>query len=60
VKKPDANRPDTPYEAASYDLKEFRERRIADRRFIPRDSADRRVLTPEAGPPKQPDVGAAD
>ena len=60
MEKPDANRPDTPYEAASYDLNKFRERRIADRRFTPRDSADRRVGSAEAGPPKQPDAGAAD
>ncbi len=36
-------RPKTPYEAASYDLNKFRERRMADRRFIPRDSLDRRA-----------------
>jgi hypothetical protein len=36
-------RPETPYEAASYDLNKFRERRLADRRFSPRTSADRRV-----------------
>jgi hypothetical protein len=35
-------RPDTPYEAASYDLNKFRERRLADRRFNPRASEDRR------------------
>lgn len=35
-------RPDTPFEAASYDLNKFRERRIADRRFSARTSADRR------------------
>lgn len=31
------------YEEASYDLNQFRERRIADRRFKPRDTPDRRV-----------------
>lgn len=36
-------RPKTPYEAASYDLNKFRERRMAERRSIPRDTADRRV-----------------
>jgi hypothetical protein len=36
-------RPDTPYEAASYDLNKFRERRMADRRFQPRGTADRRA-----------------
>jgi len=35
-------RPETPYEAASYDLNKFRERRLADRRFNPRASEDRR------------------
>jgi hypothetical protein len=37
-------RPETPYEAASYDLNEFRERRLAERRAFPRNSLDRRVL----------------
>lgn len=36
-------RPDTPFEAASYDLNKFRERRMADRRFKPRETADRRM-----------------
>jgi len=36
-------RPETPYEAASYDLNQFRERRMADRRFQARDTADRRT-----------------
>lgn len=35
-------RPEEPFEAASYDLNKFRERRLADRRFQPRDTADRR------------------
>lgn len=35
-------RPDTLFEAASYDLNKFIERRIADRRAMQRDSADRR------------------
>ncbi len=38
--------PEEPIEAraraVSYDLNKFRERRLADRRFQPRDSADRR------------------
>ena len=38
----DMTRPETPYEAASYDLNKFRERRMADRRFQARDTADRR------------------
>ncbi|HEV7618898.1 MAG TPA: hypothetical protein VGO51_12445 [Burkholderiaceae bacterium] len=40
-------RPKTPYEAASYDLNKFRERRLADRRFKPRTSADRRAQQSE-------------
>ena len=35
-------RPDTLFEAASYDLNKFIERRIADRRAMQRDSTDRR------------------
>ncbi len=35
-------RPDTPYEAASYDLNKFRERRMEDRRLTSRTTADRR------------------
>jgi hypothetical protein len=41
------NRPDTPFEAASYDLNKFRERRMADRRFMPRGTADRRAQPAE-------------
>jgi hypothetical protein len=36
-------RPQDPFEQASYDLNKFRERRIADRRFSPRGTADRRA-----------------
>jgi len=36
-------RPETPFEQASYDLNQFRERRMAERRAVPRDSADRRA-----------------
>lgn len=36
-------RPETPFEEVSYELNKFRERRLADRRFRPRDSIDRRV-----------------
>ncbi len=36
-------RPDNLFEQASYDLNKFRERRIADRRAVPRDTADRRA-----------------
>lgn len=35
-------RPENPYEAASYDLNKFRERRMAERRATPRGTADRR------------------
>jgi hypothetical protein len=35
-------RPETPYEAASYDLNQFRERRMNERRATPRGTADRR------------------
>jgi hypothetical protein len=52
-------RPETPYEAASYDLKKFRERRMADRRFSPRDSLDRRVSQPENGASDQQAVDPA-
>jgi hypothetical protein len=59
VEQPDKNRPDNPFEAVSYDLNKFRERRIADRRFMPRGSADRRVAKP--GPATQePAQGAGD
>ncbi len=36
-------RPESLFEAASYDLNQFRERRMAERRATPRNSADRRV-----------------
>ncbi|WP_158590446.1 hypothetical protein [Noviherbaspirillum cavernae] len=36
-------RPETPYEAASYDLNKFRERRMVERRATLRDTPDRRV-----------------
>lgn len=37
------SRPDTLFEAVSYDLKQFRERRMAERRAVPRGGIDRRV-----------------
>jgi hypothetical protein len=43
IRKLIMTRPETPFEAASYDLKKFRERRMAERRSILRDSADRRM-----------------
>lgn len=36
-------RPENLFEAASYDLNKFRERRIAERRAQPRNGPDRRV-----------------
>ena len=53
--------PEEPFEAqaraVSRDLNKFRERRLADRRFQPRDSADRRtaVTTLPANEPGNPD-----
>jgi hypothetical protein len=35
-------RPEDPFEAASYDLNKFRERRMAERRVTPRNTPDRR------------------
>ncbi|WP_148415685.1 hypothetical protein [Noviherbaspirillum massiliense] len=46
-------RPDDPYEAASYDLKKFRERRMADRRFMIRDTGDRRADPAREDRPEQ-------
>ena len=42
-------KPKTPYERASQELNEFRERRIAERRSRPRGTPDRRRKTEEAG-----------
>lgn len=53
-------RPETPYEAASYDLNKFRERRMADRRFSPRDAIDRRALQTEPDTMQKPARSAAD
>ena len=41
-------KPKTPYERASQELNEFRERRIAERRSRPRGTPDRRRKTGEA------------
>lgn len=49
-------RPENLFEAASYDLNQFRERRMAERRSVPRNTADRRKQNngvqprPEQGP----------
>lgn len=42
-------RPENPYEAASYDLNKFRERRMAERRATPRGTSDRRKANNGAG-----------
>lgn len=46
-------RPDSLFEAASYDLNKFRERRMADRRFMARDTPDRRKAQPVEGTAQQ-------
>lgn len=43
-------RPENLFEAASYDLNKFRERRMAERRSVPRDTADRRSQASSAQP----------
>ena len=53
-------RPESPYEAASYALNKFRERRMADRRFSPRDSLDRRTPQTEDGAQQESDQQASD
>lgn len=55
MNKPE-DRPNDPYEAVSYDLNKFRERRLADRRFTPRDTPDRR-MNPASQPGEQEDGG---
>lgn len=45
-------RPDTLFEAASYDLNKFIERRVAERRAMQRDSTDRRKQARQAQPPE--------
>lgn len=46
-------RPTTPFEAASYDLVKFRERRMAERRATPRGTLDRRIASIGEGADKQ-------
>lgn len=48
-------RPTTPFEAASYDLVKFRERRMAERRATPRGTLDRRIAPIGEGAGKQQD-----
>lgn len=47
-------RPETPFEAASYDLIKFRERRMVERRSVPRGTADRRIAGTGQGQDQQP------
>lgn len=44
-------RPQDPFEAISYDLNQFRERRMAERRAVPRNTADRRSASGAARAP---------
>lgn len=46
-------KPETLYEQASYDLNKFRERRMAERRAVARDTPDRRH---QAGAPQPEDT----
>lgn len=46
-------RPEDPFEAASYDLNQFRERRMAERRAEPRGTADRRKVSSTTQPSAQ-------
>ncbi|GIZ52283.1 hypothetical protein [Noviherbaspirillum aridicola] len=48
-------RPETPFEQLSYDLNKFRERRMAERRAVQRDTPDRRALrqAPDQPPPAE-------
>jgi hypothetical protein len=48
-------RPESLFEAASYDLNKFRERRMADRRFMARDTPDRRKSQSETVMARQHD-----
>jgi hypothetical protein len=51
-------RPDDLFEAASYDLNKFRERRMTERRLTPRNTADRRgQQVGQGGPQEQQNVG---
>lgn len=43
------SRPESLYEAASYDLNKFRERRMAERRATPRATGDRRQHGAQTG-----------
>lgn len=50
-------KPETLFEKASYDLNQFRERRMAERRAVARDTPDRRRqpgIPPQSQPNAQP------
>lgn len=51
-------KPETLFEQASYELNQFRERRIAERRAVARDTPDRRKQPTAAIP--QPEPGQKD
>lgn len=44
-------RPQDPFEQLSYDLNKFRERRMAERRSVPRETPDRRAQSPASEQP---------
>lgn len=55
-------RPENPFEAISYDLNQFRERRMAERRSAPRNTVDRRQAasaTGQSGQSPQPNGDAS-
>jgi hypothetical protein len=53
TKENDMSRPETLFEAASYDLIKFRERRLAERRASQRDTPERRVARTGTAPPEE-------
>lgn len=53
-------KPETLFEAASYDLNQFRERRMADRRAQQRDTPDRRRAGNGVEQKREPQQTAAD
>lgn len=46
-------KPETLFEQASYDLNQFRERRLAERRVVARDTPDRRRQPGDTAPQPQ-------
>lgn len=51
-------KPETLFEQASYDLNKFRERRLAERRAVARDTPDRRRLPEDRSEPDDIDKSA--